>query len=151
LNIIADSLATKALTIKGQVEQLTVLPTATLFKNKLLVTGLHTKILRQSYNSIELRDYLNLANKWKRNTIDLIWWEVHEKAITSKSISTIKRKFIQKFLHNRIPTNERQNKYYQYINPTCKNCLLVNETQNHIFRCTECPKRENIKKNTFWN
>jgi hypothetical protein len=146
LNIAADKLATKSLSIRGRVEKINPIPIATLFMNHLQIASSHKKILRQSYLSIELRDHLNTSNKWKSNTIDLIWWDVHEKALNS--ISPKKRIFIQKYLHNRLPTNDRQNLYYSYLNPTCKQCLQHDETQQHIFSCN-CPKRESIRKKYF--
>jgi hypothetical protein len=117
---------------------------AALYLNGKLVTAEFTKQLRKAYLSIELREYMVKANKWSQPTLDKIWWEGFENAINT--VTTDRKRFIQKFIHNKLPTNYRQHKYYEYKSSICRQCLNETETQDHILRCTACTNRMHIRK-----
>jgi hypothetical protein len=85
------------------------------------------------------------SNGWSNTTIDQIWWDVHAKAL--KKLSFGKKRFIIKFIHNRLPSNYRQNKYYSYKDPICQICKLEIETQQHIIRCKGCENINKLRKN----
>jgi hypothetical protein len=68
---------------------------------------------------MDMRTYMLKANNWKHNETELIWSEVHQKAINT--LRPEKKKFIQKFIHNRLPTNYRQRKYL--LQATFLQCL----------------------------
>jgi ribonuclease HI len=143
LNIEADKLATKSLSIKQQMKSPPALANASLEINNLLVTYKHKHILRKLYHSMQLREYMVEVNNWSDKDPDNIWWEVHEASI--RGLSTAKRQFIQKFIHKKLACNYRQQKYYDYKPGLCMCCQTEVETQDHIFRCTSCPQRNKLK------
>jgi hypothetical protein len=144
LNVHADKLATQSLKMKRKQPNTVLFPDATICINNLHISSNYKKLLRKSYLSMDLRDYLQQSNKWTGNTIDSVWWEVHDIALQSMSVK--KWTFIQKFIHNRLPSNERQHTYHNYLSPQCSSCNKETETQHHIFLCTKCPKREKLKR-----
>jgi hypothetical protein len=77
------------------------------------------------------------ANEWSTNQIDLIWWKIH--GIVLHRLGHDKRRVIQKYIHNKLPCNTRQHKYYNYKNNLCRACNIEQETQQHILLCTACP------------
>jgi hypothetical protein len=81
------------------------------------------------------------------NEIDNINWEIHSTSIYK--LSHDKRRFIQKFIHNKLPCNYYQHKYYAYKSPLCKTCNIEIETQHHILTCQSCPTR-NKTRNKFY-
>jgi hypothetical protein len=61
--------------------------------------------------------------------------------------SVNKRTMIQKFIHKRLPCNQREHLFYEYKPPYCRHCKEIVESQNHIIQCLNCPKRKILKKN----
>jgi hypothetical protein len=51
-----------------------------------------------------------------------------------------------KFIHDRLPCNQRENKYYQYKSPMCLVCTNEIESNDHILRCTKCQERTKSRK-----
>jgi hypothetical protein len=47
-----------------------------------------------------------------------------------------------KYLHNRLPCNRKQNRYYGYLSANCDLCQDTEETQNHILQCPNCNDRQ---------
>jgi hypothetical protein len=144
LNIEADKLATKSLKMRKPKLTTTTLANASLIINNLLVAGDHKRILRKNYLSIDLRAHLEKSNSWHKNEIDNIWWKVYEMAFND--ICKTHHKFIQKFVHNRLPCNYQQNKFYPYKNLICRACNIEVETQQHILTCVACPEQTKIRK-----
>jgi hypothetical protein len=60
-----------------------------------------------------------------------------------------KKRFMQKFIHKKLPCNYRQQKYYNYKSSICMSCKEDVETQDHIFRCKSCPKRNKLRSDYF--
>jgi hypothetical protein len=143
LNVEADKLATLSLKMKPSKIKNTNLANASLMIQDLLVTGDHKQILQKTYLSMELREYMEVANKWQKNEIEYIWWKVYAKSMSE--LGEAKKKFIQKFVHNKLPTNCQQNKRYTYRSPICRVCDDAIETQQHIIICTACPHRHKIR------
>jgi hypothetical protein len=54
---------------------------------------------------------------------------------------------ILKFIHERIPCNLRESKYYEYRSPMCRMCNNYIECQNHILCCKNCQNRQKLRKN----
>jgi hypothetical protein len=147
--VAADKLATKSLQLKSTTNKFKELNDASMHIDNLLVTHNYKTILRQNHLSVDLREYLCEANNWHGNQTEHIWWSIHEYCI--KELSKKKRRFIQKFIHKKLPCNYRQQKYYNYKSSICKSCKADIETQDHIFRCTSCPKRTKLKAEYFMN
>jgi hypothetical protein len=57
------------------------------------------------------------------------------------------RTTIQKFIHRRAPTNQREHRFYSYKSPFCRLCPTTEECQNHILQCKECVDRSSLRKN----
>lgn len=145
LNIKADKLATEALNLKPIILNTNVATTeALLFINNSLVTAKHSKVLRNIFHSISLRENLLKSNVWSQTTIEQILWDVHAKA--KKKLTFGREKFIIKYIHNRLPCNSRQHKYYQYKDLVCKICMSENETQQHFLPCTGCVLINKMRK-----
>jgi hypothetical protein len=72
--------------------------------------------------------------------IDNTWWKVHKSTIND--LRSHKRTFIQKFIHIKLPSNYRQNKFYKYLDPVCTKCLEESETQEHIWKCKNVQKEQ---------
>jgi hypothetical protein len=140
LNIAADKLASKSLLMRKP-KPSTTMANASLLINNLLVTGDHKRILRKNYLSIDLQVHLEKSNTWYKNEIDNIWWKVYEMAFND--VCKTHHKFIQKFVHNRLPCNYRQNKFYPSIYRACNTKV---ETQQHILTCVACPARAKIRR-----
>jgi hypothetical protein len=116
---------------------------ASLIINELISTANNSKNMRKLYLSIDLRQYMRIKNNWTENDTDNIWWLVHEKAMNKIKVG--KRRVIQKFIHNKLPTNERQHTYYEYKSNICKACNKESESQQHIFSCKGCKLRNTIR------
>jgi predicted RNA-binding Zn-ribbon protein involved in translation (DUF1610 family) len=143
LNVEADKLATEALSLKKITVPTKLFANASLCINNLLVTASNKKELRRAHQSMDLREYMIESNKWENNVPEMIWWDVHEKSMYSTTYD--KRRVIQKFIHNKLPCNYRQNKYNDYKPSLCGACKTTIETQDHIFQCTECPARKILR------
>jgi hypothetical protein len=89
-------------------------------------------------------EYLQKINKWKSNDMDIIWWDAFEAAITS--VGSNIRQVVQKFIHNKLISNKRKNKYYQYKTPICYTCNQEVETQHHIMTCKGCPTQVKLRE-----
>ena len=69
---------------------------------------------------------------------------MHAKAL--KSLEANDRIRIQKFIHNRLPTNKKLKSYYKHKSAVCNNCFNHKETKDHIMKCrTDSRKRIRTK------
>jgi hypothetical protein len=57
---------------------------------------------------------------WTNAVLESICWEAHGKALISLSDGARTR--IQKFIHNRLPCNHRESRYYDYRSPNSIAC-----------------------------
>jgi hypothetical protein len=147
LNIRADTLATESLQIKkAHTSTLPYLFHSTLELHGKQVTSNYNQIIRKNHGSIRIRKYLQNKHFWNDTTIENVWWLTHEKAIYCNTPD--KQIFLQKFIHNKLPTNERQHLYFPYQSNKCTSCKTTIESQAHILQCTTCPLAKEIQKNT---
>jgi ribonuclease HI len=144
LNVVADTLATEGLRLRNIKEKL-ILSTddAIITLHGKVITANRTKILRDAFQSIQLREYLKMSNNWNDCQIEKIWWKVHEKSL--QTISQSKKLIITKFNHSQLPCNHRNNIMYEYKPPYCTLCTNIVEDQSHVLRCTKCPERAKIR------
>jgi hypothetical protein len=144
LNIRADELASKAQTMR-KIKSLNIPSSrATLNINGLAVTSGQSASMRQIYHSIQMREFLENSNNWNGNTIDTVWWKVHGPAIAAMGQE---KTTIQKFIHGRLPCNQRNNKYYPYKPSLCSTCTEDTiEEQLHFLKCKCCPERQSRRE-----
>lgn len=84
--------------------------------------------------------------KWKKHIPDLIWWTVHGSGL--KAVSQNDRIRLIKFIHDRLPTNNRKARYEEHTVDRCKACTYTGENDDHIIRCRGSPKRR--EQRTKW-
>jgi hypothetical protein len=142
LNIEADYQASRSLDLPRTQKIDLVHTNATLFINNLPVTSNHTKVLREAYQLLALREHYNNITDWESTTFDTVWWIPHGLAL---SMLAPEQTTMQKFLQNRLPCNKKQHLYYGYIADTCMTCGDL-ETQIHIYRCESCEVRSSLRK-----
>jgi ribonuclease HI len=144
INVIADELATKSLLENRVPKTESSQHFATLLINELPVYSKHTKNIKDTYHSIQYRQYLKDAFDWRDTIIDKIWWYPSEKSI--ESLSPGEKIIIHKFMHKRLPCNKKEHLYYPYLTSDCKYCPNTIEDQNHVLRCPCCDKRDDLRK-----
>jgi hypothetical protein len=144
-NVAADALATEGLRLRNINEKL-ILPSddAIITLHGKVITANRTKILRDAFQSIQLREYLKTSNYWNDCQIEKIWWKVHEKSL--QTLSQGKKFIITKFIHSQLPWNHRNNVMYKYKPPYWTLCDIINEDQAHVLRCQKCPERAKIRE-----
>jgi hypothetical protein len=139
LNIRADELATESIQMKSIPSIQLPNTRAKLCSNELEVTANQSYHLKTTFHSIQMREYLESSNNWKGKTIDNVWWKIH-----GSSIESIKKgkTTIHKFIHGRLPCNQRNHRYYPYKPKCCKLCGdNQTEDQMHFLQCKSCPER----------
>ena len=96
--------------------------------------------LRSAYLSINLRKVMISQFKWADNVPDMIWFQVHGKALQSFQYADMIR--IQKFIWEGLSTNHKQSKYRESVIDRCKLCQADNESEDHIIRCIGEPREK---------
>jgi hypothetical protein len=107
------------------------------------VSSKHTLHLREAHYEIRLREHYGSINSWTHAIYEDVWWSPHGTAISRFSIG--EKNTLQKFFHNRLPCNGRENRYYPYIPEGCSKCGQL-EHQMHIIKCEDCELRVNLRK-----
>ena len=79
-----------------------------------------------------LRIFLQQKYNWDSKTINLIDWEVHNRAL--QGFKSVKRKTLLQFINRWLPTNAHP-AVSTPITPICPTCLLENETNDHFLTC----------------
>jgi hypothetical protein len=51
------------------------------------------------------------------------------------NLTSMEKAIIFKFIHDRLPTKSRDNKFYSYCTKHCNSCQGENEDKDHILRC----------------
>jgi hypothetical protein len=127
LNNYTDSLATKALLLPTK-ETITweQFPRAVLYIDNKPVTANHDAIIRKNFLSTHIRNYYQTKYSWDNTTIENIWWMTHEKALYKQSPGILI--FIQKYIHDKLLTNQRQHLFYSYKSNLCSACNQEEET-----------------------
>jgi hypothetical protein len=113
LNIIADTLAKEARQYH-RVTQYSSLPHNPVdFKiNKTAINSKYALRSTKAYHSIAFRKYLQDKYNWSNSTIESIWWKPYHNSILN--LNSMERTIIFNFIHDRLPTNVRDNKYYSF-------------------------------------
>jgi hypothetical protein len=149
LNVEADRLATLSLET-NKVDNIQLKKSkARIILHVKQVTSKYTMTIKNAFRSIQLRKYLQDSNNWDDNTIETVWWDVH--GPTMKHYPIGNQSTLLKFIHNRSPCNKRENLYYGYIKPFCRNCKDIIETPEHILQCKKCAKRQQAKEDYLKN
>jgi hypothetical protein len=81
--------------------------------------------------------------------METIWWKASGDAMEIRS--TGEKRTLTKYIHNRLPCNRKQHRYYGYISNKCNLCETTEETQNHILQCTKCEQRRDKRQNYINN
>ena len=113
---------------------------ATFFINDIPINSEYAKYAKKYYHSMCTRHFFKKKYQWNDHIIDSIWWNIHAKAL--KSLEANNRIRIQKFIHNRMPTNKRQKAYYQHKSDICNNCFNYSETEDHIIKCRTTSRKD---------
>jgi hypothetical protein len=145
LNVAAHNAATASLKLPRHNSLKLPETKANLSIDNKMVTAHATKNLRYAFHSIRVRKYFQDTNTYNNKLMDQIWWSIHGKAIINLTINA--RTSIQKYIHRRLPCNQREHKYYQYKSPFCRLCPEINECQHHILRCKNCAAQTKMRKN----
>jgi ribonuclease HI len=145
LNIEADALATYGLRMRNMKSNIN-LPSskAIITIHGLQITAKRTSILRNAFQSMQLRQYMKTSNNWTDKQTEQIWWKMHGNALNP--FSEGKRMILQKYLHNQLPCNQRNHVMYEFKSQYCTLCPDIEEDQSHMIRCKNCPRREEIRK-----
>jgi hypothetical protein len=149
LNVQADKLATLGLKEKSKKPIQLPGDRIQLLINDKPVTSHHSKTITNNFHSIQMHKFFKDKYKWSDNTMEGIWWEVHGKTILT--FTDRQQTTIQKFLHDRLPTNYRENKYYEYRSAMCYGCKNYIECNNHILQCPKCKTKIKLRKSYIQN
>lgn len=154
LNVEADELTHQARRLP-HITTYTPFPTnkVNLVLNNQYINSHYPKMVNLTFHSMALREYYVDKHGWTTNIIDSIWWPVYFQSL-SKLPDPDKLR-VKKFINNRLPTLQREQKYYRKENTSghCKQCKLYIETEDHIIRC-RTPSRQKIRdewRNTLTN
>lgn len=149
LNVRADELATQGLRLQDTTDIKIPGLAAKIYIQKKLVSSYISKTLHYTYHSIQIREYMIQKYKWSEKIVDNIWWEIHGKQM--QTLSPQQQTIIHKYIHNKLPCNKNQNRYYQYCSDKCYVCEKEIECQIHVLRCKECSQRNKTRKNYLVN
>jgi hypothetical protein len=120
LNIDADRLASEGLNMDNHHFIMHPTNKAMLFIDDKPVTANHRQNLRDAYHSIQLKVYFWKKYQWSEFDVKDIWWSIHGKSMSCFTID--QQTTLNKYIHRRLPCNQRENLYYTYIEPVCYNC-----------------------------
>jgi hypothetical protein len=144
LNIEADRLATAGLYMEEKTYSRLPSNKAMLFIDDKPVTSHHRQEMREAYHAIQLKEYFWDKYRWSDLDVKDIWWSINGKAMSSFTLD--QQTTLNKYIHRRLPCNQRENLYYSYIEAICYNCKNDIETQDHIFQCKIGDERNCITK-----
>jgi hypothetical protein len=145
LNIEADRQATANMQIQDSQEIHTHHYSTKLYIQGKQVTSNHSKIIREEYHTQAIKSYLQHCNGWSNTTFEDVWWKAFGQAIHQLPMG--KKTTIQKYLHNKIPYNQQEHRYYPYLAEYCRPCINVIKTQDHTIQCAQCEERQKFRKN----
>jgi RNase H len=139
LNIEADHLATASLAIRvvPKIDIGTI--SAELYINDKLVSAKRTQLIKKTFHSMSLRDYLKTSNNWSDKIIDDIWFIIT--GPTLNKFSKYNATTLQKFIYKRLPCNTKEHRYYPYKSEFCSQCKTQKETSYHVLQCGSCISR----------
>jgi hypothetical protein len=103
--------------------------------NNKYINSHYPKLVNLAFHSMALREHYKQKYNWTSKTIDSLWWPVYFQSLSKLSDEDKLR--IKKFVNNRWPTLQREQKYYNKPSTTshCRQCKLNSEDENHTIRC----------------
>lgn len=78
--------------------------------------------------------YLKARFAWPQEIFDSIHWDAHGKALRRQRAQHV---HFTKLAYDILPTNRVQHRYNASISPLCPCCTRVEETRDHLLRCSE--------------
>lgn len=72
-----------------------------------------------------------------------MWWRAGAGTITPYRDAD--RACIQKFIHGQLPCNKCQHLHYKFTEPTCSNCKIEEEDDDHMIIC-QCDDRRQLRE-----
>jgi hypothetical protein len=134
LNVKADELATEA-SKQDYIPDYYKFPASkvNIYINNIAITSNTSNIWRRAHLSQDFREYITKRHKWKINTAAKIWWKIIGVALEKFSFNDQIR--IQKVMFDRLPTNHHANKLDAEVEDKCKDCEMLIEDVNHVFKC----------------
>jgi hypothetical protein len=134
LNILADSLTKEARKYPKIIKYHSLPQNPIVFKtNDNMINSKYALRSRKAYHSIAFRKYLQDNYSWSHTTVESIWWKAYHNSIAK--LSNSERAIILKFIHDRLPTKARDNKYYSFRIKHCNLCQGSSEDDDHILLC----------------
>lgn len=113
-------------------QPLTTQHRATIYINNKEVNSDVTLELTNAAQTPALRTYLQQKYHWDSKTINLIDWEVHNRAL--QSYKSVQKKTLFQYIHRWLPTNAHP-AITPPLSTLCPVCLIEEETNDHFIGC----------------
>jgi ribonuclease HI len=141
LNVLADSLTKAARKFKRPTTYISLPknPIELTINNK-NINSYYAHRSKKAFHSIQLREYLQIKHAWSNRTIDNIWWQIYNLSLLN--LNSHEKTIIFKFIHNRLPTKARDNKYYNFRSKHCDQCQCDSEDDDHIILCRSVNRQQ---------
>jgi ribonuclease HI len=119
MNCAADTLATTALRLRNLKANIN-LPSskAIITLHGQQITANRTHILRNAFQSMQLRQYMATSNNWTDTQTEQIWWKIHGAALNT--FPQGQRMILQKYIHSQLPCNQRNPRIAACVQPPRK-------------------------------
>jgi hypothetical protein len=136
LNSKCDELATEARSMRPPTTKIPILPQsrATFTINDSQVSSQYIHQIRSAALSQDLREYYMEKYQWCNNTIDLIQWKCHGRALLS--LHGRHQKTMLQFIHKWLPINTSYSLQAIGTGKLCPYCKSCDETHEHFLTCT---------------
>ena len=79
------------------------------------------------------------SNGWEMDTFHLVDWKAHHQAVMNSHLSPT---FLNKYLHNILPTGKVICKYQKYYNHCCPSCGEPFEDRFHLLTCQQTNRKK---------
>ena len=149
LNVMADILTKEAQYLQDKKDYIP-LPTnnVNLILNQEYINSKYSPMTKKAYHSINFRQYLQQRHDWCDRTIESVWWKVYYKSWDKFIIPDKDR--ILKFIHDKLPTNKREHRRYDFKSSKCEQCKPDTadddtgevEDEDHIIRCSSVDRKK---------
>jgi hypothetical protein len=144
LNIMADALAKQQRCTMNKPEIKVSTNHVHLKIGDIFITRDSQRWLMETSGKIPIQKYYQDKYGWKKQTFDLIDWELQWQVLNSYDLNDQKR--ILKFVHGWLPTNSRLHRERQSTSPRCPMCHYIQEDEIHLFQCLHPMQKERIKE-----
>jgi hypothetical protein len=104
-----------------------------LLRDDCIIASNYYTTISQGRHDKQLRDYILKRTKWSYTKFNLVHWSAHGTAF--KRLTRAQQITMAKLIHNLANTN-RQNFLYYTTSPLCPGCVMVEETFEHVLRCS---------------